>query len=69
MLNILNYQQLPVGFGSHLDVAFFTHRRVKLLGDPGAGARLGNHPLAKPSALVGLGAINGPTKARLYNSR
>ena len=61
MLNILNYQQLPVGFGSHLDVAFFTRTRAQLLDDPGAGDQLGQRMIAtqvpEPGALLGLGAI------------
>ena len=52
---------LPVGFGSHLDVAFFTRTRAQLLDDPGAGEQLGQRMIAtqvpEPGALVGLGAI------------
>ena len=52
---------LPVGFGPHLDVAFFTRTRAQLLDDPGAGDQLGQRMVAtqapEPGALVGLGAI------------
>ncbi|MEM9907965.1 MAG: PEP-CTERM sorting domain-containing protein [Cyanobacteria bacterium P01_D01_bin.44] len=52
---------LPVGFGTHLDVAFFTRTRAELLDDPGAGEQLGQRMVAtqvpEPGALVGLGAI------------
>ena len=52
---------LPVGFGSHLDVAFFTRTRAQLLDDPGAGNQLGQRMIAtqvpEPGALAGLGVI------------
>lgn len=52
---------LPVGFGAHLDVAFFTRTRAQLLDDPGTGNQLGQRMIAtqvpEPGALVGLGAI------------
>ncbi|MBE7382264.1 MAG: PEP-CTERM sorting domain-containing protein [Leptolyngbya sp. SIO1E4] len=55
------YPDLPIGFGSHLDVAFFTRTRAQLLDDPGAGDQLGQRMVAiqvpEPGALVGLGAI------------
>ncbi|MGD1854970.1 MAG: PEP-CTERM sorting domain-containing protein [Leptolyngbyaceae cyanobacterium] len=55
------FPDLPIGFGSHLDVAFFTRTRAELLDDPGAGDQLGQRMIAtqvpEPGALVGLGAI------------
>ncbi|NJK39169.1 MAG: PEP-CTERM sorting domain-containing protein [Oscillatoriales cyanobacterium RM2_1_1] len=55
------FPSLSVGFGSHLDVAFFTRTQAQLLDDPGAGDQLGQRMIAtkvpEPSALVGLGAI------------
>ena len=55
------FPDLPVGFGSHLDVAFFTRTRAELLDDPGAGDQLGQRMIAtqvpEPGALVGLSAI------------
>ncbi|MEO0987318.1 MAG: PEP-CTERM sorting domain-containing protein [Cyanobacteria bacterium J06639_14] len=55
------FPDLPVGFGSHLDVAFFTRTRAELLDDPSAGDQLGQRmtaiPVPEPGALVGLGAI------------
>ncbi|MEM0981536.1 MAG: PEP-CTERM sorting domain-containing protein, partial [Cyanobacteria bacterium P01_H01_bin.58] len=55
------FPDLPVGFGPHLDVAFFTRTRAQLLNDPGAGDQLGQKMIAiqvpEPGALVGLSAI------------
>ncbi|MEM6426479.1 MAG: PEP-CTERM sorting domain-containing protein [Cyanobacteria bacterium P01_D01_bin.128] len=55
------FPDLPLGFGPHLDVAFFTRTRAQLLGDPGAGDQLGQRMVAtrvpEPGALLGLGAI------------
>ncbi|MEL7038802.1 MAG: PEP-CTERM sorting domain-containing protein [Cyanobacteria bacterium J06592_8] len=55
------FPSLPVGFGSHLDVAFFTRTQAELLDDPGAGDQLGQRMIAtkvpEPGALIGLGAI------------
>ena len=55
------FPDLPVGFGPHLDVAFFTRTRAQLLEDPEAGDQLGQRmiatPVPEPGALVGLGAI------------
>ncbi|ESA35743.1 pep-cterm exosortase interaction domain-containing protein [Leptolyngbya sp. Heron Island J] len=55
------FPELPIGFGSHLDVAFFTRTRAQLLDDPGAGDQLGQRMIAtqvpEPGALVGMGAI------------
>ncbi|MEM1370242.1 MAG: 2OG-Fe(II) oxygenase family protein [Cyanobacteria bacterium P01_H01_bin.15] len=55
------FPDLPVGFGPHLDVSFFTLTRAELLGDPEAGDQIGQKMIATPvpesGALVGLGAI------------
>ncbi|MEO0828810.1 MAG: PEP-CTERM sorting domain-containing protein [Cyanobacteria bacterium J06642_9] len=55
------FPDLPIGFGSHLDVAFFTRTRAQLLDDPGAGDQLGQRMIAtqvpEPGTLAGLGAI------------
>ena len=55
------FPDLPVGFGPHLDVAFFTRTRAQLLDDPNAGNQLGQRMIAtqvpEPGTLVGLGAI------------
>jgi hypothetical protein len=55
------FPDLPIGFGPHLDVAFFTRTRAQLLDDPEAGDQLGQRmvatPVPEPGALVGLGAI------------
>ncbi|MEL6333153.1 MAG: PEP-CTERM sorting domain-containing protein [Cyanobacteria bacterium J06626_26] len=55
------FPDLPIGFGTHLDVAFFTRTRAQLLDDPGAGEQFGQRMIAtqvpEPGALVGLGAI------------
>ncbi|MEO1590711.1 MAG: PEP-CTERM sorting domain-containing protein [Cyanobacteria bacterium J06632_22] len=55
------FPDLPVGFFSHLDVAFFTRTRAELLDDPEAGDQLGQRIIAtqvpEPGTLVGLGAI------------
>ncbi|MEM6434080.1 MAG: PEP-CTERM sorting domain-containing protein [Cyanobacteria bacterium P01_D01_bin.115] len=55
------FPDLPIGFGSHLDVAFFTRTQAQLLDDPSAGDQLGQRMVAtkvpEPGALVGLGAI------------
>ncbi len=55
------FPDLPIGFGPHLDVAFFTRTRAQLLEDPGAGEQLGQRMIAiqvpEPGALVGMGAI------------
>ncbi|NEQ96805.1 MAG: PEP-CTERM sorting domain-containing protein [Cyanothece sp. SIO2G6] len=55
------FPDLPVGFGPHLDVAFFTRTRAQLLGDPGAGDQFGQRMVAtqvpEPGVWVGLGAI------------
>ena len=55
------FPDLPIGFGSHLDVAFFTRTRAQLLDDPSAGDQFGQRMIAtkvpEPGALVGLGAI------------
>lgn len=55
------FPDLPIGFGSHLDVAFFTRTQAQLLGDPSAGNQLGQRMVAtkvpEPGAIVGLGAI------------
>ncbi|EKU97755.1 hypothetical protein Lepto7375DRAFT_6993 [Leptolyngbya sp. PCC 7375] len=55
------FPELPVGFGTHLDVAFFTRTRAELLDAPGAGEQLGQRMIAtqvpEPGALVGLSAI------------
>ena len=55
------FPELSIGFGRHLDVAFFTRTRAQLLDDPGAGEQLGQRMIAtqvpEPGALVGLGEI------------
>ncbi|MEM6351908.1 MAG: PEP-CTERM sorting domain-containing protein [Cyanobacteria bacterium P01_D01_bin.14] len=55
------FPDLPVGFGPHLDVAFFTRTRAQLLDDPTAGDQLGQRMTAtqvpEPGLLAGLGAI------------
>ncbi len=55
------FPDLPIGFGPHLDVAFFTRTRAQLLDDPSAGDQFGQRMVAtkvpEPGALVGLGAI------------
>ena len=55
------FPELPIGFGSHLDVAFFTRTRAQLLDDPDAGDQLGQRMIAtqvpEPGTLAGLGAI------------
>ncbi|MEO1300428.1 MAG: PEP-CTERM sorting domain-containing protein, partial [Cyanobacteria bacterium J06636_16] len=66
------FPDLPIGFGSHLDVAFFTRTRAQLLDDPGAGDQFGQRMIAtqvpEPGALVGLGAI-ALLLGRLHRSR
>lgn len=53
------FPDLLVGFGSHLDVAFFTRTRSQLLDDLGAGAQFGQRMIAtevpEPGTLTGLG--------------
>ncbi|MEO0852596.1 MAG: PEP-CTERM sorting domain-containing protein [Cyanobacteria bacterium J06648_11] len=55
------FPDLQIGFGSHLDVAFFTRTRSQLLGDPAAGAQLGQQMIAtevpEPGTLAGLGVL------------
>ena len=55
------FPDLPIGFGSHLDVAFFTRTRAQLLEDPSAGDQLGQKMVAtkvpEPKLLLGIGAI------------
>ena len=55
------FPDLPVGFGPHLDVAFFTRTQAQLLDDPSAGEQLGQRMVAtkvpEPGLLVGMGAI------------
>ena len=55
------FPELPIGFGSHLDVAFFTRTRAQLLDDPSAGDQLGQKMTAtqvpEPGLFAGLGAI------------
>ncbi|MEL6263911.1 MAG: PEP-CTERM sorting domain-containing protein [Cyanobacteria bacterium J06627_28] len=54
------FPDLPIGFGRHLDVAFFTRTRAQLLDDPSAGDQLGARMTAtkvpEPGLLFGLGA-------------
>ena len=55
------FPDLTIGFGSHLDVAFFTRTRAQLLDDPAAGDQLGQRMTAtqvpEPGLLGGLGAM------------
>ncbi|MEL6470523.1 MAG: PEP-CTERM sorting domain-containing protein [Cyanobacteria bacterium J06623_4] len=55
------FPDLQIGFGSHLDVAFFTRTRAQLLDDPSAGDQLGQRMTAtkvpEPGLLFGMGAI------------
>ena len=55
------FPDLPLGFGPHLDVAFFTRTRAQLLDDQSAGNQLGQKMNAtkvpEPGLLFGIGAI------------
>lgn len=55
------FPDLPIGFGPHLDVAFFTRTRAQLLDDPSAGDQLGQRMTAtkvpEPGSLFGMGAV------------
>ncbi|MEL6555477.1 MAG: PEP-CTERM sorting domain-containing protein [Cyanobacteria bacterium J06621_11] len=55
------FPELPIGFGPHLDVAFFTRTRAQLLDDPSAGDQLGQRMTAtkvpEPGLLFSMGAI------------
>ncbi|MEN8444823.1 MAG: PEP-CTERM sorting domain-containing protein [Cyanobacteria bacterium J06555_13] len=55
------FPDLPVGFGPHLDVAFFTRTRAQLLDDPSAGDQFGQRMSAtkvpEPGLLFGVGMI------------
>ena len=55
------FPDLEIGFGHHLDVAFYTRTRSQLLGDPSAGEQLGQRMTAtkvpEPGLLGGVGVI------------
>ena len=55
------FPDLEIGFGTHLDVAFFTRTRAQLLDESNAGDQLGQRMTAtkvpEPGLLFGIGAI------------
>ncbi|WP_107667016.1 PEP-CTERM sorting domain-containing protein [Cyanothece sp. BG0011] len=57
-----DFPDLEIGFGSHLDVAFFTRTTAELLDDPTAGDEFGQRMIAsqvpEPTTLVGLGLVS-----------
>ena len=57
-----DYPDLEIGFGSHLDVAFFTRTTAELLDDPAAGDEFGQPIIAsqvpEPTTLIGLGWVS-----------
>lgn len=57
-----DFPDLEIGFGSHLDVAFFTRTRAELLDDPAAGGDFGQPMIAsqvpEPINLLGLGLVS-----------
>ncbi|MEO0942474.1 MAG: PEP-CTERM sorting domain-containing protein [Cyanobacteria bacterium J06642_12] len=66
------FPDLPIGFGPHFDVAFFTRTRAQLLDDPGAGAQFGQRMIAtevpEPGTLAGLG-VTALLAGRLRRSK
>ncbi len=57
-----DFPDLEIGFGSHLDVAFFTRTTAELLNDPTAGDEFGQPMIAsqvpEPTSLLGLGLVS-----------
>ena len=57
-----DFPDLDIGFGRHLDVAFFTRTTAQLLGDPTAGDEFGQPMIAsrvpEPTSLLGLGLVS-----------
>ncbi|MEM8779731.1 MAG: PEP-CTERM sorting domain-containing protein [Cyanobacteria bacterium P01_G01_bin.49] len=57
-----DFPDLEIGFGSHLDVAFFTRTTAELLDDPAAGDEFGQRMIAskvpEPTSLLGLGLVS-----------
>ena len=57
-----DFPDLKIGFGRHLDVAFFTRTTAELLDDPAAGDEFGQPMIAskvpEPASLLGLGLVS-----------
>ncbi len=57
-----DFPDLEIGFGRHLDVAFFTRTTAELLDDPAAGDEFGQRMIAsqvpEPISFLGLGLVS-----------
>ncbi|ERT06824.1 hypothetical protein M595_3203 [Lyngbya aestuarii BL J] len=57
-----DFPDLPIGFGRHLDVAFFTRTTAQLLNDPTAGDEFGQRMIAtkvpEADSIFGLGIVS-----------
>ncbi len=57
-----DFPDLEIGFGRHLDVAFYTRTTAELLDDPAAGDEFGQPMIAsqvpEPTSLLGLGLVS-----------